>query len=582
MPSFTRREFLKKTLGIGTAAAVSSQFLFSSKPQAIQTELKDRLFSSPYSFGYDPECFAASERIFFEGYNRAYLNVFVKPGKTMDINIYTAGSLMGLSQGQPLRFTGVKDSFDIFLGHVNNSELFYRLEYKDHRYWRSHDPRNVKTPNIDLESGGKIKVILKGDDHVYADLKHEPEDEIWRRDMLSGDYITNMLKKIMIDPNYTPELGLQKVVYGFTLAHTLKYILESKPDLVIDLGDTVGPDSYGVWGGKGQWPELQPEDNYAVQSKILWERKRRTLSTILPEVPYYLALGNHDGEVNWYTESYPFTQPYARWQRKRLFRQPSLLRYPERLMVSMNWAKSGLFKNPDQNYFPLLWAKGDVRFLLLDVNSYLDKKPESISDWTLGEEQKLWAEKILLDGYEAPWKFICYHNTLGGYPLGSKKGQGAYGRGPLFTREDFEKIHDIDPNLHIDPETVEQVWLTDLALDSNVRGFFYAHDHIFFKRDVGKTTSGKDMIGVCAGGTTYSGGLLPVNIWDNPYWMAYYGPYFEDPPPFLTPPGLTELEIDKNGAKIKYVCTAPPESMHSNMLPGTQPGDILREYQLAK
>ena len=273
MPSFTRREFLKKALGVGTAAAVSPQLLFSFKQKARQTELRDRLFSSPFPFGYDVENFGTSERIFFEGYNRAFVNVFVNPGKSLDINIYTARTLAGLSHSHPLRLTGVNDSLDICLGRIDEPEFFYRIEYRDDRYWQSHDPRCVKTPNIDLESGGKIKVILKGDDHVYADLKHEPEDETWRRDMLSGDYITNMLKEIMIDPDYTPELGLQKVVYGFTLAHTLKYILESKPDFVIDLGDTVGPDSYGVWGGKGQWPELQPEDNYAVQSKILWERK---------------------------------------------------------------------------------------------------------------------------------------------------------------------------------------------------------------------------------------------------------------------------------------------------------------------
>jgi len=216
------------------------------------------------------------------------------------------------------------------------------------------------------------------------------------------------------------------------------------------------------------------------------------------------------------------------------------------------------------------------------VNSYLKGKPESVTDWTLGEKQKERIDMALFDGYEAPWKFICYHNTLGGYPLGSKKGPGAYGRGPLFTREDFEKIHDIDPSLNIDPEKVEQVWLTDLALETNVRAFFYGHDHIFFKKDVGKTSGGKDTIGVCAGGTTYSGALLPVSIWDNPYWMEYYGPYFEDPPPFLSPPGMTELEIDKNGATVKYICTAPPECMHANMPPGTKPGDVLREYHLQK
>jgi hypothetical protein len=581
MLPITRREFLQKAAGMTMAMAATPHLLVPSGRGSISASRQDQLYSSLFPFNYDTECFASSERVFFEDRNRAYINVFIKPEKTLDIKLYIGDTRAGLSQKMPINLTGVEDSLDIFVGHVHNPEFYYKVEYRDERGWRSHESRYVKTPNVDLNNSRKVKVILKGDDHIYADLKHEPSDEGWRRDVLSGDYISRMLKEIIANPDYVPEFGTQRVVYGFTLAHTLKYILEARPDIVIDLGDTVGPDSYRVWGGEGQWPELQPEDNYVEQSRILWERKRRTLAAITPEIPYYLALGNHDGEVGWFTDLYPFTQPYARPQRKRLLRQPKILRIPERIRLSSHRSEASFFRNLEQNYFPIFWADGDVRFLILDVNTYMKEKPDEISDWTLGEKQKLMAELVLSDGSEAPWKFICYHNTLGGYPLGPGIGPGAYGRGPLFTREDYERINEIDPGLNINPDMVEQVWLTEMAKEFNVRGFFYAHDHAFFKKDLGKSSQEKDMIGACVGATTYSGPLLHANIWSNPYWMAYYGPYYEIPPPFLTTPGITEIEIDKHGATVKYVCTAPPECMYSNMPAGTKPGDVLREYHLS-
>jgi hypothetical protein len=324
--------------------------------------------------------------------------------------------------------------------------------------------------------------------------------------------------------------------------------------------------------------------NLAVQSKILWERKRRTLAPISPEVPYYLTLGNHDGEVSWFTDTQPYTQPYAKAQRKRLLRQPEALKLLERVrlnsgLIDDRYNNDGwLFKNKDQNYFPVFWAGGDIRFYILDVNSYLPNKPKTIYDWTLGPKQKDLVEAMLFDGQDSPWKFVCYHNTVGGYPLGSGIHPGAYGRGPLFTREDYERINEIDPSMSIDPEKVEQVWLTDTASRAGIRGFFYGHDHVFYKKNIGRTSQGKEMIGACVGSTNYSGENLAENMWENPYWMDFYGPWYQDPPPFLTPPGITELEINKNGMTIKYVCTAPPEIMFANMPDGTKPGDVLREY----
>jgi len=588
MSTISRRDFLKNTAALGTMMAAGSSGLLSSQMNVRVADLQDRLYSSKFPFGYDPECFESSERIFFEEYHKAYISLFIKTGKNLDIRLYAANSEEGLYKTTPLNLSGVTDCVDIPLENIWSPELFYKIEYRDGKTWASLESRCVKTPNIDLASGEKIKIIIKGDDHIYADLKHKPDDPQWCQDVLRGDYISKMLREIIADPEYRPDIPMYKVIYGFSLAHALKYILESKPDLVIDLGDTVGSDSYRVWGAEENWQELQPENNLAEQSRILWERKRRTLAAITPEIPVYQVLGNHDGECNWFDEAIPFTQPYAKFQRKRLFRHPETLKMFERLRVASGLRDGRytnddwVFKNKDQNYYPVLWANGDIRLYALDVNSYLKKKPKEIYDWTLGSQQKDLLESMIYDGERSAWKFMFFHNTVGGYSLGPGICPGAYGRGPLFTREDYERINDIDPSKNINPDEVEQVWLTELAKDTGTRGFFYGHDHIFYARNIGKTAEGKDMMGICAGATTWTGADVYQNIWCNPYWVAYYGDYYHVPPSFLTPPGITELEIDKNSATIKYVCTAPPEIMYANMPEGTKPGDVLREYQLSR
>jgi hypothetical protein len=168
---------------------------------------------------------------------------------------------------------------------------------------------------------------------------------------------------------------------------------------------------------------------------------------------------------------------------------------------------------------------------------------------------------------------------------------GTYGRGPLYTKEDYEKANEmtkvIDPSAIINPEKVEQVWVTKLAKKFNVRGFFRGHDHVFFSRNgnnkpIGKTSLGKEMITACVGSTNFVAGNEYNRIWCNPYWVEFFGDFYENPPNFWTQPGLTELEIDKNTATVSYICSAPPGCMCSNMPIGTMPGDKLFEYRLQR
>jgi len=596
--SVTRRNFLKGAATVMATTAVSSSSLLSSNRRRNLDKLRNQLHSSEFPFAYDTESFDSSERVWFEG-NDAWVNILPKPGKNLDIKLYTAETEEGLYRRMPDNISGVKDSCDIHIGPVYGPRLYYVIEYSDGKGWKSLAHREVKTPNIDLENGGKVKIVLIGDDHNYADLKYEPKDKEWWKDVLRGDYISRMMKEIIKNPSYEPEVIMREIVQGFSYAHTLKYILETRPDLVIHLGDTAGPDSYGVWGKKGQWPDhLQPENALEKQAKILWERTRRTLAPITPEIPFYLVSGNHDGENGWE----PFTD-HSREQREKLLRLPKFnpVHFTPLGSSSVRTSISSLsddhkfriFPEFDGAHYAIKWANGDVQFIVLTPLRYVHKRPENVTDWTLGEIQRNTFENCLRKGREIPWKFIGLHHVVGGYPLGPGTHPGAYARGPLYTREDYEKANEIakviDPNAVFNPDDVEQVWVTERAKEYNVRGFFRGHDHVFFSRNndnkpIGKTSLDKEMITACVGSTNYAGGNEYENIWCNPYWLEFCGSFYENPPPFWTQPGITELEIDKDGAGIRYVCSAPPECMRSNMPPGTRPGDIIpgTEYRISR
>ncbi len=579
-----RREFIQKTLAGFASATIARGSLISSS-QKNHTE---------FPFPYDSESFDSAERIYFDNQS-LWLNMLPKPGKNLDIRLYVSDTAQGLYRKLPqelfVRYRDI-ESQNIPIDYADSPKLYYKIEYREGKKpWKSCAPREVKTPNVDLENGGKVKIILWGDDHVYGDLRYEPEDEKWKKDFLRGDNVSRILKEIIRDPSYEPPFVRElKVVEGFTCAWTLKYILESRPDFVIGLGDTVGPDSYGVWGAEGQWPnELQPENALEKQAKILWKRTRRTLASISPEIPFYLISGNHDGENGWED----FTD-FSRKHRERLLKLPKSIPgyftpvYSPHSRTSTSGVsddrKFSLFPEFHGNHYTINWAKRDIQFIALTPFRNVLRKPRKVTDWTLGEIQKKILETHLKWNYGVPWKFICLHHTLGGYPSGPKTRPGAYGRGPLFTRKDYEKANEmakkIDHKGVFDPDKVEQVWLTELAKEFNTRGFFYGHDHVYFMKNIGKTSLNNEMVGVCAGSTKYAGSGLPEKIWGNPYWMEFYGAYYQKPPPFLTPPGITEVEIDKNKTIIKYVCTAPPEIMGYNILTGIKPGEVLREYTL--
>ena len=202
-------------------------------------------------------------------------------------------------------------------------------------------------------------------------------------------------------------------------------------------------------------------------------------------MPVLFALGNHDGESSW-----EGTRVRAREWRQKLFPQPTDATYNE----------GG---HPQGNYFGFSWGsdkdnKGGAQFLVLDNSGFTGPLPKKPEDWTLGADQFSWF-KGALERTDPEWRFACFHHVLGGWPTGSHEGESAYayGRGPLFTAEDYQGL--------ADTSKVEQIKLTELAKTHGLRAFLYGHDHIFKARRIGPGANQRDLYGIVAGSTKHVG-----------------------------------------------------------------------------
>lgn len=564
-----RREFLKYgTLGLA-AAGLAPRSLFSStftpavsSPSSL---LRSQLLNSNFPFPYDDRFFACAERIYNvrpagigQAGSMASLNLVPAPGKKLDIKVLTAETLDGLSSPKDVfTFYGVENILDMELSAGEIPRLFYQVLYREGSgSWQALFPKSVKLPTTPLDNGGEIKVLLIADDHTFDDGDYDVPPNL-RGSKLSGDYVNELLRGIRFNPAEVLGTPLGALKNGLCLANTLRYIMANEePDLVINLGDTNGIGAGYKWQGLGLPTVGLTDKDYDYISYVLWLRMRKMYSAITPHVPMYIAQGNHDGEEQWNPLRFR-----ARDWRGRLFAMPDDKTYPE----------GG---HPDGLYYAFSWGsdrqyRGGARFIVLHTTAFTgDAYPKTPEGWTLGEGQRQWFERMVkLE--EKHWVFACQHHALGGWPAGSAEQDKsmAYGRGPLFTREDYLPYADAD--------LVEQVKLTDLGRENGLRAFLYGHDHIFFNKKIGEPSHNKEMLAVCCGSTKYMG---EAGWWKDPFWVKNYGTYWGPSPQFWGPPGITRLTIRKDEAVFDYLATAL--TWYSNHPPDAGIGTLLATRKL--
>lgn len=238
-----------------------------------------------------------------------------------------------------------------------------------------------------------------------------------------------------------------KNMYNITLANQAK----DNPDFMLSLGDIFGDD----------------HNPFTITSQALdslHKDYRPFLGSICHSIPFYVCLGNHEGENDYY---YSFTPPNnlciwgTQW-RKYYYPNP----YPNSFYSGDTINEPYGIGNPE-NYYA--WTWGDAQFIVLDV--YRDEcdtsdKPHNW-DWSLGKPQYDWLRNTL-ETSTAKYKFVFAHHIRG------------QGRGGITNATQFEWGGYQNTNYTFD--TYRPGWgkpIHQLFKDNGVNIFFQGHDHVF-------------------------------------------------------------------------------------------------------
>lgn len=240
-----------------------------------------------------------------------------------------------------------------------------------------------------------------------------------------------------------------KNMYDITLANQAA----DNPDFMLSLGDIFGDDH-------------EPLTITSSELDLLHRDYRPYLGKICHSIPFYVCLGNHEGENDYY---YSLTQPNnlciwgTEW-RKFYYPNP----YPNGFYTG-NADNEPFGIGKPENYFAWVW--GDALFVVLDV--YRDQSYTTLSakpgnwNWTLGLPQYTWL-KNTLENSTAKYKFVFAHHIRG------------QGRGGVTNATQFEwggLDGGIDKFAANRPGWAKPIH--QLFKDNGVNIFFQGHDHVF-------------------------------------------------------------------------------------------------------
>ncbi len=585
-----RRAFLKAAGAFAAGAAVDTRKwerettgrLFGSEVPASDTEninadrvreIKD--FCGEYGTPYNPHVFEVGERIVFKG-KEPYLSVITRDDVTIpeltikftdaDMSINTISRKLYNVNGAvdiPLRDCFFK------IPHI----LKYKLIYKKPEGGTEETCyRHVKTPFNSLKDG-PVKIIVLSDAHLRDDRGFRKEDlnnpAIW--DMRNnGEYVNRLLlSKLVNNPDFQPSGDLKRLMNGFNMASAMWYIVNHEnPDFIINTGDKIvgfGHTWEDIWQIKEQDTTPAQKDEIIRVSRL---GHRKIHSAVMAHIPWYSALGNHDGECGWVG-----TLEYAMKWRKKYLPLPGMMH-------------GG---SPDENYYPISWGgmnnffetKPEVLCAIMDSTrySFYPKKPE---EWTAGEKQTKWLADTLKK--DASFRLVFLHHIFGGWPTESDcKIEGghdyAYGRGMGFTSEYYDEMNKFleekgGAHLKVDPRRIEQVYHTKTLKERGVNAEVYGHDHIFKGKKIGICDDGRELHAVCAGSTKHD---AETDWFREPLFRKDYGDY--ERRDFSTCPGYLVIEISAGGIRFDYKNASPVHlNRGTNMPEGTRVGDIVSAY----
>lgn len=310
-----------------------------------------------------------------------------------------------------------------------------------------------------------------------------------------------------------------KSIYQICLNNQLK----DNPDFMLSLGDIFGDDHY-------------PYTITSAQLDQLHKDYRPILGSICHSVPFYVCLGNHEGENDYY---YSLTQPnnLSIWATQwRQFYYPNP--YPNRFYSgNTNYESFGI--GYPENYFS--WKWGDAQFIVLDVyRDQCDTSEKPVNwDWSLGLPQYTWL-KNTLETSTAKYKFVFAHHIRG-------QGRGGVTNARLFEWGGYDGANGTNYSFPIKrPGWAKPIH--QLFVDNGVNIFFQGHDHLFAHEVLD--------------GVTYQEVPMPSDSTYQIGWLANAGAYLTDT---LAGTGHIRVTVSPECVKVDYVRAALPKDTLSGL-----------------
>lgn len=231
---------------------------------------------------------------------------------------------------------------------------------------------------------------------------------------------------------------------------TLQNEAQDSADFLLSLGDIFGDDH-------------TPDLTTSADMDELHRDYLQYLGAVCHSMPFFVCLGNHEGESGYYLDQNPPDNIAVYGTQWRKFYYPNP--YPNGF-YSGNMTEEPYGIGHPENYYA--WTWGDALFIVLDVyrDCDVDEKPQKW-DWTLGETQYNWLKQTL-ESSQATYKFVFAHHTRG------------QGRGGIATATGFEWGGYDGGQWKFD--TYRPGWampIHQLMVANGVNIFFQGHDHLF-------------------------------------------------------------------------------------------------------
>lgn len=258
---------------------------------------------------------------------------------------------------------------------------------------------------------------------------------------------------------------------------TLRNIEEGNPDFFISLGDV------GIYGDMFP-PDFDPGEStvFFMEGLQRYLRVREYLDLIAHSIPYYLVLGNHEGEQGWLHNG-DTTSSAAQFTRARKETIPNPI--PDGFYDGNTDSIPGVGLRED--YYS--WQWGDALFVVLDPFWYTTVKPHNSNgegsldcwDWTLGREQYEWLYETL-HASDAIWKFVFTHHLTTTTPPCYGSGGIEVAKYKVDGLASFEWGGEDENGNYVFPEK-RPGWshgaLHDMLVEEGVAIVFHGHDHFF-------------------------------------------------------------------------------------------------------